>query len=75
MEKHRPLSISAVPIATKIEEIVESIVGRKIGFMLILSDDGRPTYIGNVHRAEAVEAIRTLLDKWERNETQRNAEA
>jgi hypothetical protein len=64
-ELAKRLSVELQAIATLMEEWLQVITGQRCGFVLLFSIDDVTQYVANVERAEGVDLIRGLLERWE----------
>lgn len=63
-DKAKALSERLSTLAEGLEIALESIVGERVGFMLVMSFDDVAQYVSNVERPEGVELLESLLGRW-----------
>lgn len=66
-QKEIDISKSLQAIAQQIDAQLKEITGQEIGFFLLVGNTeagGRTNYVSNMDRAQSVEVMLDLLDRW-----------
>jgi hypothetical protein len=58
------LSLTANKVATLIDNLLSSIAGEHIPFLLVFQSDHVAQYIGNVDREDAIKLMESLIARW-----------
>jgi len=65
MTASQKLSIALQDIATLLDTALAEAAGEPLGFVLVVSCDNVAQYVSNTKRANGVELIKSLLQRWE----------
>lgn len=65
MKQTIAVSLTMQDLATLINDRLAAAAGEPVAWVLVLQTDGVAQYVSNTERADGVELIRSLLDRWQ----------
>lgn len=65
MKQTIAVSLTMQDLATLINDRLAAAAGEPVAWVLVLQTDGVSQYVSNTERADGVELIQSLLDRWQ----------